>query len=230
VLDDPVTWLSFRNTIVYSLYVPVSVALALAAALVVHAHRARWSGRLLGMAFLSPYVCSVVAIALMWQLIYQTGSLGLGRSDWLSNPATALVALMLVSIWAHVGGQMMVFLAGLQRIPRSYIDAARVDGAGAWRRFWAITFPLLRPFTGLVVVSGFISAFQIFTLVLVLTQGGPIPAHSTEVLAYRIYQNAWGMPGAGVGVATALAFVLLVLVLIFRWPQLKLLSRVLRHA
>jgi multiple sugar transport system permease protein len=230
VLDDPVTWLSFRNTLVYTLYVPVSVVLALAAALVVHAHRARWSGRLLGMAFLSPYVCSVVAIALIGQLIYQTGTLGLGRSDWLSNPATALLALMLMSIWAHVGGQMLVFLAGLQRIPRSYIDAARVDGAGAWRRFRTITLPLLRPFTWLVVVSGFIGAFQIFTLVFVLTQGGPLPAHSTEVLAYRIYQNAWGLQGGGVGVATALACVLLVLMLIFRWPQLKLLARVLRHA
>jgi multiple sugar transport system permease protein len=89
---------------------------------------------------------------------------------------------------------------------------------------------LLRPFTGLVVVSGFIGAFQIFTLVFVLTQGGPLPAHSTEVLAYRIYQNAWELQGGGVGVATALACVLLVLMLVFRWPQLKLLARVLRHA
>ncbi|HKA60097.1 MAG TPA: sugar ABC transporter permease [Gemmatimonadales bacterium] len=229
VLDDPVMWHSFRNTLVYSLYVPVSVALALFAALMVHAHRTRWSGRLLGAAFLSPYVCSVVAIALLWQLIYQMGSLGVGRVDWLNNQATALAAVMLIAIWAHVGGQMMVFLVGLRRIPPSYLDAARVDGAGAWQRFWRITLPLLRPFTWFVVVTGFISAFQVFTLVFVLTQGGPL--HSTDVLAYRVYQLAWGSPaGAGIGVGTAFAAAVFVLVVIFRWPQLKLLSRVVRDA
>jgi ABC-type sugar transport system permease subunit len=231
VLDDPVTWRSFRNTLVYSLYVPVSVSLALVAALMVHAHRTRWSGRLLGAAFLSPYICSVVAIALLWQLIYQMGSLGLGRVDWLNNQATALAALMAIAIWAHVGGQMMVFLVGLRRIPRTFLDAARVDGAGAWQRFWRITFPLLRPFTWFVVVTGFIAAFQVFTLVFVLTQGGPL--HSTDVLAYRVYRLAWGSPagaGVGVGVATALAAAVFVLVAIFRWPQLKLLTRVVRDA
>jgi ABC-type sugar transport system permease subunit len=229
VLDDPATWHSFRNTLVYSLYVPASVALALIAALMVHAHRTRWSGRLLGAAFLSPYVCSVVAIALLWQLIYQMGSLGVGRVDWLNNQATALAALMLIAIWAHVGGQMMIFLVGLRRIPPSYLDAARVDGAGAWQRFWRITLPLLRPFTWFVVVTGFISAFQVFTLVFVLTQGGPL--HSTDVLAYRVYQLAWGSPaGAGIGAGTALAAAVFVLVVIFRWPQLKLLSRVVRNA
>jgi multiple sugar transport system permease protein len=227
VLDDPLTSQVFRNTLVYALYVPVSILLALGAALVVSAHEARWSGRLLRTALVSPYICSIVAIALLWQLIYQTGSLGLGRSDWLSNAGTALAALMLMSVWAHVGGQMMVFLAALQRIPRSYLDAARVDGAGAWRRFWRITLPLIRPFMWFVLVTGFISAFQVFTLVAVLTQGGP--AKSTEVLAHRIYEIAWS-PQQAVGVASALGLILLVLVTVFRWPQLKLLARALRHA
>jgi multiple sugar transport system permease protein len=126
---------------------------------------------------------------------------------------------------------MMVFLVGLRRIPRTFLDAARVDGAGAWQRFWRITFPLLRPFTWFVVVTGFIAAFQVFTLVFVLTQGGPL--HSTDVLAYRVYRLAWGSPagaGVGVGVATALAAAVFVLVAIFRWPQLKLLTRVVRDA
>jgi len=231
VLDDPVTWLSFRHTLAYALYVPFSVAIALIAALLVHAHRARWSGRLLGVAFLSPYVSSVVAIGLLWQLIYQTGSLGLGRSDWLSSPATTLIALMVISLWAHVGGQMLVFLAGLQRIPQSYFDAARLDGAGAWPRFWRITLPLLRPFIWFVLVTGLISACQIFTLVSVLTQGGPLPAYSSEVLSHRIYQTAGNgtVGAAGAGVAAALAFMVFALVLILRWPQVKLLARV-RHA
>ena len=233
VLDDPTSWLTLRHTLIYALYVPVSVLLALIAALVVHEYRDRWSGRLLGAAVLWPYLSSIVALALVCQLLQQTGSLGLGRSDWLSNPATALLVLMLASVWAHVGGQMMVLLAGLQRIPRVYIDAAKVDGARAWRRFWRISLPLLRPFIAFVLVTGFLSAFQVFTFVQVLTQGGPPPAQSTEVLAYHIYQRAWGSQtgGAGAfGVASALAFAVLVLVLIVRWAQLRLLTRVLPHA
>src|SRR6266508_2199002 len=111
-------------------------------------------------AFLLPYVASVVAIALLWQALYRAGSLGLGRPDWLSNPRTALPALMLVSIWAHIGGQMLVFLAGLQAIPQALFDAARVDGGSAWRRFWRVTMPLLRPVTWFVLLTGVIGALQ----------------------------------------------------------------------
>lgn len=228
LLRDPLTWISFRNTAVYALYVPVSIIMALAAALAVHRYRHRWGGRLLSVAFLLPYVSSVVAIALLWQVIFRTGSLGLGRPDWLSNAGTALPALMLISVWAHVGGQMLVFLAGLQGIPQAYVDAARVDGAGAWRCFWRITLPLLRPVTGFVVVTGLLSAMQVFTLVYVLTQGGPLPAHSTEVLVHRIYQTAFG--SQAFGMASALALLTLAVLLILRWPQLRLLGKQVERA
>ena len=226
LLRDPLTWMSFRNTAVYALYVPVSVALALTAALAVHRDRGRWSGRLCGAAFLLPYAASTVAIALLWQVIYRAGSLGLGRPDWLSNPRTALPALMLISIWAHVGGQMLVFLTGLQQIPRAYLDAARVDGAGAWRGFWRVTLPLLRPVTGFVLLTGVLGAFQMFTLVYVLTQGGP--AQTTDVLVHRIYQT--GFVSQALAMACALALLLSVVLLVFRWPQLRLLRKGTAHA
>jgi len=226
LLRDPLTWMSFRNTAVYALYVPVSVALALAAALAVHRDRGRWSARLCGAAFLLPYAASTVAIALLWQVIYRAGSLGLGRPDWLSNPRTALPALMLISIWAHVGGQMLVFLTGLQQIPRAYLDAARVDGAGAWRGFWRVTLPLLRPVTGFVLLTGVLGAFQMFTLVYVLTQGGP--AQATDVLVHRIYQT--GFVSQALAMACALALLLFVVLLVFRWPQLRLLRKGTAHA
>jgi multiple sugar transport system permease protein len=227
LLRDPLTWNSFVMSAAYALYVPVSVALALAAALAVHRYRRR-GGRLFRAAFLLPYVSSVVAVALLWQAIYRAGALGMGRPDWLSNPNTALLALMLVSIWVHVGGQMLVFLGGLDAIPQAYLDAARVDGAGAWRRFWRVTLPLLRPVTWFVFLTGVISALQMFTLVFVLTQGGPFPLHATDVTVHRIYRTAFG-PQA-LGMASALALMLAVVLLIFRWPQLKLLRRPVRHA
>ncbi len=229
IVQDPLTWLSMRNTALYALYVPVSVVIALGAALVVHRYGVGWGGRLLRSALLLPYVSSVVAIALVWQLIDQAGTLGLGRSGWLSNPATALPALMLLALYAQVGGQTLVFLAGLERIPRVYVDAARVDGASAWRRFWRITLPLLRPLTWFVGLTGLLSAFQVFTIVLVLTQGGP------RVLVQRAYQLAWGGGrGSGgseaLGMASAFAILLCLALVVFSWPRLKLLGRYARHA
>jgi multiple sugar transport system permease protein len=228
LVRDPLTWNAFVNSAAYALYVPVSIALALAAALGVHRYRNHWGGRLLSAAFLLPYVASVVAIALLWQAMYRAGSLGLGRLDWLSNPKTALLALMLVSIWAHVGGQMLVFLAGLQAIPQAYFDAARVDGGNAWRRFWRVTMPLLRPVTWFVFLTGVIGALQMFTLVFVLTQGGPMSFQSTDVLVHRIYRTAFG--SQALGVASALAVMLGAILVIFKWPRLRLLRRVARHA
>jgi len=228
LVRDPLTWNAFVNSAAYTLYVPVSIALALVAALGVHRYRKHWGGRVLSAAFLLPYVASVVAIALLWQTIYRAGSLGLGRPDWLSNPRTALPALMLVSIWAHVGGQMLVFLAGLHAIPQAYFDAARVDGGNAWRRFWRVTMPLLQPVTWFVFLTGVIGALQMFTLVFVLTQGGPIPFHSTDVLVNRIYRTAFG--SQALGVASALAVMLGAVLVIFKWPQVRLLRRVARHA
>jgi multiple sugar transport system permease protein len=226
LLRDPLVWTALRNTAVYALYVPVSVALALAAALAVHRYRHGWGGRLVSAAFLLPYAASTVAIALLWQMIYKSGSLGLGRPDWLSNTRAALPALMGISIWAHLGGQMLVFLAGLQRIPRAYLDAARVDGAGAWRGFWRVTLPLLRPVTGFVLLTSVLGALQMFTFAYVLTQGGP--ADATDVVAYRVYQTAFA--SRAFAVASALGLIFFGLLLIFRWPQLRLLRRAVRHA
>jgi len=228
LLRDPLTWNAFRNTALYALYVPVSVALALAAALAIYRYRHHWGGRLLSAAFLLPYVASAVVIALLWQAIYRWGSFGLGRPDWLSNAGTALPALMLTSVWAHMGGQMLVFLAGLQAIPQAYLDSARVDGAGAWRGFWRVTLPLLRPVTWFVVLTGLLGAFEMFALVFVLTQGGPFPPRATDVLVHRVYGAAFG--AQAFAVACALAVVFAAVLLLLTWPQLAILRRQVRNA
>ncbi|HXV91462.1 MAG TPA: sugar ABC transporter permease [Gemmatimonadales bacterium] len=226
--DDPLVGLSLRNTAVYALYVPVTMALALIAALALNR-----PGRLVQWvrtAFFVPYVSSVVAVALVWQWMLNPdfgllngalATVGIAPVDWLGDPRTALLAVMLLSVWVQLGYQMTVFLAGLQGIPPAYLDAARVDGAGAWQRFWRVTFPLLRPVVLFVLVTGVIGSFQVFTYVYVLTDGGPL--HATDVVVYRIYQVAWEF--LQFGYASALALVLFALLLGLTWAQFRLLGR-----
>jgi ABC-type sugar transport system permease subunit len=226
--EDPLVGVSLRNTAVYALYVPVTMALALVAALALNrpGRVVRW----VRTAFFVPYVSSVVAVALVWQWILNPdfgllngalAAVGIAPIDWLGDPRTALVAVMLISVWVQLGYQMTVFLAGLQGIPPAYLDAARVDGAGAWQRFWRVTFPLLRPVVLFVLVTGVIGSFQVFTYVYVLTDGGPL--HATDVIVYRIYQSAWEF--LQFGYASALALVLFALLLGLTWAQFRLLGR-----
>ncbi len=214
LLHDPLVWASLGRTLVYALYLPVSMALALAVALALN--RQSLGARLLRTAFLLPSVPSLVAIALVWQGIYRPdgGPLnrllsvtGLSPVDWLGDPKVALAALMVVSVWAHLGSQMAVFLAGLQQIPQAYDDAARVDGANSWQRFWRVTFPLLRPVRRFVLVTGVVAALQLFTLVYVLTGGGPL--HATDVAVFRAYETAWEFRQFGGASALALLVFLL---------------------
>ena len=233
VLRDPLVWISLRNTVLFTVQVPITMAIALGLALLLRRHSL--ISRIARTAFFLPYVSSVVAIALVWQWLYHAdfgalnwalSALGLGPVDWLGNPRTALAAVMVVSIWTQVGYQMVVFLAGLQGIPDAYLDAARVDGANAWRRFWRVTFPLLKPVTLFVLVTGIIGSFQVFTTVYVLTGGGPL--HATDVLAYRIYQSAWGL--SQFGSASALSLLLFAILFWVTWTQFKLLGKRVEYA
>ena len=221
VLRDPLVWVSLGNTALYALYVPVSMALALAIALVLS--RPGRAAVVLRAAFVLPFMASVVAVGLAWQSF-----LSIGPRDWLGSQRTALLALIVLSIWMQVGYQMMVFVAGLQRIPRAYLEAARVDGANAWQRFWRVTFPLLKPVTLFVLVTGVIGAFQMFTLVYVLTGGGPL--HATDLIMRRLYETGWA--SLDFGRASALALLVFLLLLGVTWAQFKLLAarRAVEHA
>jgi len=225
---DPLFWNALRNTAFYSLYVPLTMALALGAALVVNGQtRAfRWLRTLL---FL-PYVASLVAVAIVWQWIFDFDyglldaglrAVGLPPVDWLGNPRTALPSVMLVSAWVSLGYQMVVYLAGLQGIPDALYEAARLDGAGAWARFRHVTLPLLRPVSVYLFITGVIWSFHSFTLIYVMTEGGPL--HATDVVVYQIYQNAWEF--RRMGYASAMSWVLFALLAALAVAQWKLLSR-----
>ena len=225
---DPLFWNALRNTAIYALYVPVTMALALGAALIVN-QRLRGIRFIRAVVFL-PYVVSYVAIAIVWQWIFNFDYgllnhvlrlVNLPPVDWLANPKTALVAVMIVSAWVQVGYQMVVYLAGLQGIPESFYEAARLDGARGWQRLRYITLPLLRPVTVFIFVTGVIWSFQVFTLVYVMTEGGPV--HSTDVLVYQIYQNAWEF--RRLGYASAMSWVLFALLLALTLIQWRVLNR-----
>jgi multiple sugar transport system permease protein len=164
--------------------------------------------------YVLPWICSPLAIAVLWRWILAPTdgavSTALGhRIEWLTDPHLALPVVSAVTIWTNVGYVTLFFLAGILAIPRELHDAARTDGAGAWQRFRRITLPMLRPTLFFVVVTGIVSAAQVFDTVYALTGGGP--AGSTELVAHRIYAEAFG--AAAVGRAAVMAVVLFVLLI-----------------
>jgi multiple sugar transport system permease protein len=175
-----------------------------------------------GMLFL-PYVISLVVIALIWQfmLVDRIGvvnkllsRLGLQGQSWLGNPDYSLGSLLVVTIWFLMGYNMIIFLAGLQEIPREFYEAARIDGASAWRSFRDITLPLLKPTSFFVLLISTVTAVagqQGFDLVYVMTQGGP--NNSTNLVIFYIYQQAFQFSHYGYAAAMA-SFLVLVLVVL----------------
>jgi multiple sugar transport system permease protein len=145
-------------------------------------------------------------------------AIGLPAIDWLGDPHWAMPAIILFSVWKNFGYNTLIFVAGLQTIPEELYEAARLDGAGAWARFWHITLPFLAPTGVFVGIITMIAQFQLFAEPYVMTQGGP--ARGTVSLILLMYEQGfrwWRM-----GYAAAIAFVLLVLVMIGTWVQLRL--------
>ncbi len=225
---DGLFWNAAKNTALYSLYVPATMVCALGVAMLLN--RSIKGVALLRAVFFLPYITSFVAISIVWQWMYDPdfgvlnwalGLIDLGPFPWLNSPSTALLALIIMAVWIHIGFQMIIFLAGLQAIPNEFYEAAMIDGAGPWRRFWRITLPLLRPTTFFVLVTSIIGSFQVFTFVYVMTEGGPL--HATDVIVYHIYQNAWQF--LRMGYASAMSWVLFAVIFLITLLQFRLLGR-----
>lgn len=208
----------------YSLIV-VTLSLALGLALAVALDR---PGRLYafvrGCVF-SAYVVSWVAVALLWMWLLDADAgivggvvraFGGKPTSWLADPDRALFAIALVSVWKLTGYSMVIFLAGLQDVPRSVLEAAALDGAGPFRRFREVTWPLLRPSAAFVATTSLLASFQAFDVVRVMTQGGPVKA--TTLFVYAIYENVF--VNLRVGRASALTVVFFVVLLLATALQL----------
>ncbi|WP_299427634.1 carbohydrate ABC transporter permease [uncultured Meiothermus sp.] len=220
----------FHNSLVVTTIFAVSVTLLLvglgmALAFLMNV-KTRFQSFLRGAIF-APTVVSVTASALIWlHMMNPNGgplnailqALGFEGVRWLAHPQTALASVILIAVWMGVGLSAVIFLAGLQGIPRELEEAARVDGASPWQAATRITIPLLAPTTMVVFFLALMGTFRSYGLILVLnTDGGPVG--STNLLGWYIYQNAFQF--FQMGYASALSVVLLLLLLFLAWVQFK---------
>ena len=213
---DPLLWQSLRVTVLYTLmYVPAELVGGLALALLMH--QPVRGVRVLRTLYYLPSVLSGVAFVVVWMwllhpeagLINGTLALiGIQGPRWLADPKTALISLWMMSLWG-LGRTAVIYLAGLQGVPKELYDAASVDGANAWHRFWQITIPVLTSTIFFNLILSVISTFQTFTSAYVATNGGPLD--STLFYVLYLYRQAFSF--FNMGYASAMAWVLFVLIL-----------------
>ncbi|PSL00414.1 carbohydrate ABC transporter membrane protein 1 (CUT1 family) [Haloactinopolyspora alba] len=178
--------------------------------------------------FFSPVVVSLVAWTIVWGFLLQAdggingflAELGVDGPNWLRREDTAMLSVVIVQVFKNVGLNMVLFLAALQGVPRELREAARVDGANAWRSFWKITMPLISPTILLVSILTIVGSLQVFAQIAVLTQGGP--GTSTTVLVYYLYQQAFEFKEFGYASAVSVVLFLIVAVLtLVQWQTRK---------
>ena len=214
VMNDTIFWGSMRNAAIFGA-VGFFIGNALSLGMAVAVNRLRRGAGFFRTAYYLPGIFSVVVVGLMFAWILHPtigllnrvlGAVGLAslQHNWLSDPATALPSVAAIYIWYHWGLGFLLFLAGLQGVPKELYEAAELDGAGAWQRFRYITWPQLVPITTIVSILTLLGGLQIFGTVQVLTNGGP--GYHTEVPTLRIYKEAFDFQRYGVAAAMSVVF------------------------
>ena len=224
-LQDPAFWQALGNTGFFVVgTIPFTTGLALALALAVQpAFRGRTAFRV---GFFLPSVVSVVVLSLVFRGLYAPhgplnavlGAIGLPQPKWLLDPDLALPAIMAMDVWSASGYYMVIFLAGLESIPRELYEAAKLEGASWWSCFVHITLPLLRPTLLFVLVVNTVRSLQIFAEVFVMTRGGPL--HRTTTMVYYLYEQAFYR--FDLGYASAVAYLLFGITLLLALVQSRL--------
>lgn len=230
---DPFALGAMRNTVVFVIgSVGLGMLGSLTLALLVNQPLRGIS--LFRLAYYLPVVTSIVAVGLVWQWLLNSrlglvngmlAGVGIQGPSWLTDPAWAIVAIIIASVWQLLGTNMMIFLAGLQNVPADLYDAARIDGASAWRRLRDVTLPILSPTTFFVLITSLISSFQVFGLVYVLTitEGAGGRSRTMDVWIYYLWQNAFSY--FRMGYASAMAWLLFVVIGVLTVVQWRMAQR-----
>ncbi|MEK3722714.1 carbohydrate ABC transporter permease [Paenibacillus sp. FSL H8-0034] len=224
-LSDPLFWKILSNTLLFSaLYIPATLVLALILALMLNQNI---KGRMVfRAAYFVPVITSSIAVALVWTWLYNPDfgpinialqSMGLPAPGWLSSLTWAMPSIVIMTVWQSVGYNMVLFLAGLQGVPRHLYEAAKIDGAGAWQQFLKITLPMISPTTFFVLTMLLIHALQVFNEPYMMTKGGP--ADATNVIVLHIYNTAFQF--YKMGEASAISFVLFFIIFVITLFQFK---------
>ncbi|MDQ0297703.1 sn-glycerol 3-phosphate transport system permease protein [Salibacterium salarium] len=217
-----------RNSLVYTV-LTVTLTTGTSLGLAVWLNKQGIVYRFVQGAMFSPHIISLVSISMLWMwlmdpdyglLNWFLGLFGLPESPWLTDPSTSLLSLVLVAVWKGIGFNALVFIAGLQSIPRDMYEAASLDDATWFRTFWKITLPMLSPTLFFLIIINVISSFQVFETIAIMTQGGPI--NSTNTLVFYIYE--YGFNFFKIGYASAAGVLLLIVVSVMTFFYFRLLS------
>lgn len=219
------TSIALKNTFVYTIiYVPCNIVLSLLLATLLNKAKGKLFYRAV---FFLPQIVTSVAVAVIWSWIYQPqyGILNMilqffGRNGiaWLRETDTAMLSVIIMSVWWGLGYNTVLFLAALQNVPSTYVDAAKIDGAGRWNVFRHVTLPLISPTTLLVTITAMINSFQVFDQCYLLTKGGP--AKRTYTMAIYIYETAF--KNFKLGRASAISLIMFVVIVIASLIQFRL--------
>ncbi|WP_223066322.1 carbohydrate ABC transporter permease [Paenibacillus caui] len=228
LFKDPDFMQVLKNSLVYML-LTVSLTIGISLLFAVWLNRTGVFYGFVQGAIFSPHIISLVSISLLWSwlmdpeyglLNWAIGLFGFEKLPWLSHPSTSLISLVIVAVWKGIGFNTLVFIAGLQSIPKDIYEAANLDQSRPWKTFARLTFPMLSPTVFFLVIINMISSFQVFETIAIMTQGGPV--NSTNTLVYYIYD--YGFRFFKIGYASAAGVVLLVIVGLLTLLYFKLLS------
>nr|WP_246351529.1 sugar ABC transporter permease [Deinobacterium chartae] len=229
MLADPTFWVSLGNTAFYAVFaVPLGVAVALLVAMLLNQDVP--GQRIFRTIFFMPKVLTGVAVLLLWLWVFNpqvgpinAGLVSLGVQNpplWFADPQWAKPALIIMSVWGAVGS-FVIFLGGLQAVPKDLYEAAQIDGASPWRQFWSVTIPMISPLIFFKLITGITAALQFWSEALIITKGGP----GQSTLFYGLYLWNTAFTELRMGYASAMAWVLLLLTLIITLVQFQLSKR-----
>jgi len=220
LFKDNLFLMALKNTLIYTFFTVILVTI-ISFFLSVMLNKNSYIVKIARSAVYVPHVTSMVAVSMIWLWLYEPlggvfnqvlSLFGISAQKFLLNSSTALMCIIVMSVWKSVGYNMVLFLAGLQGVPQSLYEAAEIDGAGAWQKIKGITLPMLQPVIFFVLTTNIINSFNVFESVSIMTNGGPL--NSTTTLVHQIYTRSFGEYQAGYGAAIAIVLCILMLTFI----------------